>query len=395
MRPAAPMSFSRVLHGDFQASRYVISNTFSVSPEDGVEIDSTYKPSAGTVGRSINSIVDFFKEKFMRSSFSMPDKNRWKFDWEFAMMGRQYVPLSSMHFSASESISDRIRRFTSKDDAEFKLGDRYELVLKNVDANSTGHYRCINRHGRHVISNMYFLEVSNAKKVVPVWSLGNFEPGWIFQLNGSLGVNELPSIPLKSGLFVKEKMKYSAKASVWSKCSYCSSNRGEQTRHIKCYLEVFRNSSGSENWKLCFQPSTNFDDQPEEYRYMNLYDKISCSSTLVPLELRRRLKKMGNNKVYLETRPCFEPCSSAEEINRIVNSSQDLGDIRTLDYLPGGEFVFGNILPRLLPPVVRRVQVSLALQKNLGTCFSAGTWKRSSSDVMPKTDWSECRRPLV
>uniref|UniRef100_A0A8R1HM45 Uncharacterized protein n=2 Tax=Caenorhabditis japonica TaxID=281687 RepID=A0A8R1HM45_CAEJA len=33
-----------------------------VSPEDGVEIDSTYKPSAGTVGRTLNSIVDFFKE---------------------------------------------------------------------------------------------------------------------------------------------------------------------------------------------------------------------------------------------------------------------------------------------------------------------------------------------
>uniref|UniRef100_A0A8R1ELS5 Bestrophin homolog n=1 Tax=Caenorhabditis japonica TaxID=281687 RepID=A0A8R1ELS5_CAEJA len=34
----------------------------NVSPEDGVEIDSTYKPSAGTVGRTLNSIVDFFKE---------------------------------------------------------------------------------------------------------------------------------------------------------------------------------------------------------------------------------------------------------------------------------------------------------------------------------------------
>lgn len=107
-------------------------------------------------------------QKFLRSSFSMPDKNRWKFDWQYAMMGRMFVPLSSMHFDASESISDRIRRFTSKDEAEFKIGDRYELVLKDVDANSTGHYRCINRHGRNVISNMYFLEVSNTKKIIPV-----------------------------------------------------------------------------------------------------------------------------------------------------------------------------------------------------------------------------------
>ncbi|CAI2351017.1 unnamed protein product [Caenorhabditis sp. 36 PRJEB53466] len=309
-----------------------------VSPEDGVEIDSTYKPSAGTVGRSMHSIVDFFKEKFMRSSFSMPDKNRWKFDWEFAKMGRMFVPLSSMHFSSSESISDRIRRFTSRDEADFKLGDRYELVLKSVDANSTGHYRCMNRHGRNVISNMYFLEVSNSKKILA--------------MNGSIGVDKLPATSLKSGKFEKERLKFEVKASEWSKCSYCSSDRGEQTRHIKCYL----------------QPSVNFASQMKEYRYMNLYDKISCSSSLVPLKLRKQLKEMGNDKVILETRPCFEQCTSNEELGRIVNSSQDLGDIRTLDYLPGGEFVFGNILPRLLPPVVRRVHLVLENDPQVLSC---------------------------
>uniref|UniRef100_A0A8R1ELE4 Uncharacterized protein n=2 Tax=Caenorhabditis japonica TaxID=281687 RepID=A0A8R1ELE4_CAEJA len=241
----------------------------NVSPEDGVEIDSTYKPSAGTVGRTLNSIVDFFKEKFMRSSFSMPDKNRWKFDWEFAMIGRMFVPLSSMHFSASESISDRIRRFNSKDEADFRLGDRYELVLRNVDANNSGHYRCVNNHERHLISQMYFLEVSNSKNIV--------------------------------------------------------------------------------------EPTVNVPLQKKEYLYLNLYDKVPCSSTLVPLHLRKKLKEMGNHKIYLESRPCYEECTSEEEIRKSVNSSQDLGDIRTLDYLPGGEFVFGNILPRLLPPVVRRL----------------------------------------
>ncbi|EFO92349.1 hypothetical protein CRE_10976 [Caenorhabditis remanei] len=309
-----------------------------VSPEDGVEIDSTYKPSAGTVGRSMNYMVDFFKEKFLRSSFSMPDKDRWKFDWEFAMMGRMFVPLSSMHFDASESISDRVRRFTSKDEAEFKLGDRYELVLKNVDANSTGHYRCINRHGRNVISNMYFLEVSNMKKIVA--------------LNGTIGVEKLPSVPLKPGKVEKMKLKYTVKASDWSKCSYCSSDRGEQTRHIKCYI----------------QPFTNIASQKLQYRYLILYDKIPCTSSLVPLEVRKKLKEIGNDQIFLETRPCFEECTGAEEINRIVNKSQDLGDIRTLDYLPGGEFVFGNVLPRLLPPVVRRVQLVLSNDPQVLSC---------------------------
>ncbi|EGT46833.1 hypothetical protein CAEBREN_19866 [Caenorhabditis brenneri] len=309
-----------------------------VSPEDGIEIDSTYKPSAGSVGRTMNYVVDFFKEKFLRSSFSMPDEDRWKFDWEFAMMGRMYVPLSSMHFDASESISDRIRRFTSKDEAEFKLGDRYELVLKNVDANSTGHYRCMNRHGRNIISNMYFLEVSNTKKIVPI--------------NGSLGVDTLPTVPLKSGKVSSVHLKYITKASDWSKCSYCSSDRGEQTRHLRCYIE----------------PMVKVPSQIPNLRYMNLYNKIPCTSTLVPLDLRKKMKAIGNDQIFLETRPCFEECTGAEAINRIVNSSQDLGDIRTLDYLPGGEFVFGNILPRLLPPVVRRVQLVLSNDPQVLSC---------------------------
>ncbi|CCD74045.1 Ig-like domain-containing protein [Caenorhabditis elegans] len=310
-----------------------------VSPEDGVEIDSTYKPSAGSVGRTVNYVVDFFKQKFLRSSFSMPDKNRWKFDWQYAMMGRMFVPLSSMHFDASESISDRIRRFTSKDEAEFKIGDRYELVLKDVDANSTGHYRCINRHGRNVISNMYFLEVSNTKKIIP--------------LNGSLGVETLPAeVTLKNSKFVKENLKVETKAGPWSKCSYCSSDRGEQTRTIKCYVE----------------PSVRISALNPELRYLGLYDKIPCSSTLLPLDLRTKLKRIGNHQIFLETRPCFEECTGSEEISRIVNSSQDLGDIRTLDYLPGGEFVFGNILPRLLPPVVRRVRLVLENDPQVLSC---------------------------
>uniref|UniRef100_A0A1I7T2A3 FTH domain-containing protein n=1 Tax=Caenorhabditis tropicalis TaxID=1561998 RepID=A0A1I7T2A3_9PELO len=164
-----------------------------------------------------------------------------------------YVPLSSMHFDASESISDRIRRFTSKDEAEFKLGDRYELVLKNVDGNK-------------------------------------------------------------------------------------------------------------------FQPTVSVMSQKPEFRYLYLYDKIPCTSTLVPLEFRKKLKKIGNDQIFLQTRPCFEECTGAEELNRIVNKSQDLGDMRTLDYLPGGEFVFGNVLPRLLPPVVRRVQLVLSDDPQVLSC---------------------------
>ncbi|CAB3405818.1 unnamed protein product [Caenorhabditis bovis] len=299
-----------------------------VSPEDGLEIDSTYKPSAGLVGRMLKNVEDFFKEKFLRSSYSMPDKNRWKFDWEFAMLGRGFVPLSNMHFSASDSITDRILRFVRQDDADFKLGDRYELVLKNVDANNTGFFRCINRHGRNIISNMYFVEVVNHVDIVSI--------------SGELNNNEIPEeVQLTSQKFEEEKLNAEPKASQWSECSYCGSDRGEQMRSIRCYIE----------------PMLDHEHLPNNSKFVTLFDKIPCTSSLVPLEIRNKIKAAENHVVYVQIKPCFVPCTKKEQIEREINSSEDLGELRTLDYLPAGEFIFGNLLPRLLPPVMRRVQL--------------------------------------
>ncbi|KAJ1367869.1 hypothetical protein KIN20_028879 [Parelaphostrongylus tenuis] len=58
-----------------------------------------------------------------------------------------------------EKIADKVKRFLARDSAKIRVGDRYELRLTMVDRNHSGYYRCVNKHGRRVVSMMYFLDV--------------------------------------------------------------------------------------------------------------------------------------------------------------------------------------------------------------------------------------------
>ncbi|CAI5447786.1 unnamed protein product [Caenorhabditis angaria] len=300
-----------------------------VSPEDGIEIDSTYKPSSGIVGRNLNAAIDFFKKVLMKSShIIIDDKDQWKYDWEFAKTSQEtgFRTLSSMHFSISAAISDRIKRFQSKDESEFKLGDRYELVLKNVNGGSNGFYRCKNSHRRNIISNMYYLEVINKKTID------------ILSSNSSSN-----SISMKSGK-IENEIEYEIGKSLWNECSMCSSIHGEKLRIHQCFIKI---------------PSKPADIQ-NKYPIFELFDKIPCTSTLVPLNLRKQLRNLGLNKIYIEVEKCLKTCPNLEsELAQVTQKSQLGGEFRVLDYVPAGEFVFGDILPRLLPPVIRRVQIVL------------------------------------
>ncbi|KIH61463.1 hypothetical protein ANCDUO_08268 [Ancylostoma duodenale] len=84
----------------------------SVSPENAVEIESTYKPSAGTIGRAVMKAVDFFKERLLRVTSRVKDPNLWKYDWQRAIMGQDWRPLTKMHETGMrvEKIADKVKR---------------------------------------------------------------------------------------------------------------------------------------------------------------------------------------------------------------------------------------------------------------------------------------------
>ncbi|CAD6196715.1 unnamed protein product [Caenorhabditis auriculariae] len=330
-----------------------------VSPEDGIEIETTYKPSAGAIGRMASSAVDFFKERLLKSTFSMPDKDRWKFDWEFAPIGKRFSQLSSMHRTSAEKVSDKINRFLNREDAKFGLGDRYELLLKSVTANQTGYFRCANRHLRNVVSNTYFLEVITKKK--------------FNHIEGELGSNAiLKDVDLTSGEFGDLKLKYETKASEWSSCSYCSQETGEETRNIQCLLK----------------PSVPPNLLPSEASWILLFGVVPCSSSLVPIELRKHLKSLGNDVVHIEHRPCWEDCKTQAAVGREVKSPDELGEFRVMDYLPAGEYLFGELLPRILPPVARKVILVVEGDSLVMTC-------QRIYDVSHGVHWFSMKRGLL
>ncbi|KHJ92836.1 hypothetical protein OESDEN_07266 [Oesophagostomum dentatum] len=302
----------------------------SVSPENAVEIESTYKPSAGTIGRAFKKAVDFFKERILRLSSRVRDTNLWKYDWQRAIMGQDWRPLTKMHEAGMrvEKIADKVKRFLARDRAKVRVGDRYELRLTAVDRNATGYYRCVNKHGKNrVVSSMYYLDVISRVKIKMVKSKLNEIPASIPQWKKEIGKNLVAKMV----------------ASPWSECSKCGEEIGEQARSVQCMIEVFK--------ILLFQSLVPLSHLVPESSWIQLFGTVPCYSTLVPLDLRYQF---ASSTIYVQYRPCWRQCTTQTAKDRNLTSVDELGERRVLDYIPKGEFLFGEILPRLTAPVVRR-----------------------------------------
>ncbi|KAK6021312.1 hypothetical protein OSTOST_13015, partial [Ostertagia ostertagi] len=134
-----------------------------VSPENAVEIESTYKPSAGTIGRAFIAAIDFFKE-MSTSGSTIGNGPSW------AKTGAHSTKMHEAGMRV-EKIADKVKRFLARDSARIRVGDRYELRITAVDRNLTGYYRCVNKHGKNrVVSSMYYLDVVSRANIKMVKS---------------------------------------------------------------------------------------------------------------------------------------------------------------------------------------------------------------------------------
>ncbi|CAI4223828.1 unnamed protein product [Auanema sp. JU1783] len=296
-----------------------------VSPEDAVEIESTYKPSSGSVGRVFKKAVDFFKKR-LSPGWGLFDERKWKYDWEFARPGRIWRDLTNIHQRQHklDAVSEKIKRFLSRDSDRQTLGDRYELTLKNVDVNNTGFYRCINKYKKvHRISLAFFLDVRSESKTQMVAS-GSPEIQSAYE-----------SFPERK--FMNQSLKARIRPYQWSICNKCGNQtNGEEIRLHQCVIE----------------PNIPFLNKlPKSSDWIKLFGTAPCDSSIVPLSLR---KFIGQTARLIEYRPCNNTCKSLEIEDRNITSVDELSDFRVLDYIPKGEFLFGEILPRLLAPVIRK-----------------------------------------
>ncbi|KAK5968854.1 Ig domain-containing protein [Trichostrongylus colubriformis] len=252
-----------------------------LSPENAVEIESTYKPSAGTIGRVFITAIDFFKEKILRATGKVRDVNKWKYDWQRAIMGQDWRPLTKMHETGMrvEKIADKVKRFLARDSARLRVGDRYELRITAVDRNMTGYYRCVNKHGKNrVVSAMYYLDV-------------------ISRANIRMIKSKLDAIPPAVTLSKQEiggKLIAKPVVSPWSECSKCGKEVGEQARSIQCMIE----------------PDGRLTGLPVDSRWIYLFGTVPCYSTLVPLQQRRQFASSPN---FVQYRPCWvrDLCTSS------------------------------------------------------------------------------------
>ncbi|XGW26358.1 hypothetical protein V3C99_007181 [Haemonchus contortus] len=244
-----------------------------VSPENAIEIESTYKPSAGSIGRAFIAAFDFFKEKILRSTNKIRDVNKWKYDWQRAIMGQDWRLLTKMHETGIrvEKIADKVKRFLARDNARIRVGDRYELRITNVDRNITGYYRCVNKHGKNrVVSAMYYLDVISRANIKMIKSK----------------LDEIPSAVTLKEEILSGKLKAKPVVSPWGECSKCGEEIGEQARSIQCMIE----------------PDGPISHLPPASTWIHLFGTVPCYSTLVPLEQRRQF---ASSTTFVQYRPCW------------------------------------------------------------------------------------------
>ena len=168
-------------------------------------------------------------------------------------------------------------RFLSRDNAKWTLGDQYELHLRNVDRNASGFYRCINRKIAGETSRiarmgtMFFLDV----KARIHWAMMPSEEETIPKEIGKL----FPKTIDKS-----RKLRIQPKATLWSKCSQCGDRMGEQVRTVQCTISSATRylSQNPANW-------------------IKLVGSAPCSSSLVPVEIRRSYK----SPKVIQYRKCY------------------------------------------------------------------------------------------
>lgn len=262
--------------------------------------------------------------------------NKWKYDWQRAIMGQDWRPLTKMHEKGmrTEKIIDKVKRFLARDSARIRVGDLYELRITAVDANMTGYYRCVNKHGKNrVVSAMYYLDVISRVNIKLIKSK----------------LDEIPSAAMIPEQKIGNKLIAKSVTSPWSECSKCGDEIGEQARSVSCIIES----------------TVPLPRLPPESAWLQLFGAVPCYSSLVPLENRRQF---ASSVHFVQYRPCWRECTTQKYVDRNLTSVDELGEVRVLDYIPKGEFLFGEVLPRLLAPVVRKNYLTTEGDPAVFTC---------------------------
>ncbi|GMR47376.1 hypothetical protein PMAYCL1PPCAC_17571, partial [Pristionchus mayeri] len=135
-----------------------------ISPEDALEIESVWKPSASIISkRSKKKMVDSLRNFVFRDVEKPPEESNWKFEWEYQSPGeKNWLPLTKNHKKRTllAKTLSIIMAFADRNNPhKVSVGDRYELIMGNVSLRGPGLYRCVNKYDKlSLVASLYYIE---------------------------------------------------------------------------------------------------------------------------------------------------------------------------------------------------------------------------------------------
>ncbi|CAD5226512.1 unnamed protein product [Bursaphelenchus xylophilus] len=307
----------------------IILNCLScLTPQEEDAVEDLWKPNENVLGRKLGDLWNKFKVFLSGNNDTaaevtygwdyMPFQQR--ADWKPAIDLTEPKTLTRKAIKALEGL------FKTK--TKLKIGSHFELLISDLNQTDTGWYRCSKRTPQEYITSLYFVQVVRPPNVIikHINSSAKSEP--------SLKDREI-RIPTYKQFHDYNLVAYK-KHTDWSPCNLCGPTIGESLRRVQCYVKPLDKFPTSSPFAAIFE----------------LFGSLPCNSALLPLRIRRQLKKYPEVQ---EFKFCKRKCISPENETRVVEKVDKTGRKVVHDIIPPKEYSFFERLPLLKPSVSRKV----------------------------------------
>uniref|UniRef100_A0AC35TRH5 Ig-like domain-containing protein n=1 Tax=Rhabditophanes sp. KR3021 TaxID=114890 RepID=A0AC35TRH5_9BILA len=302
-----------------------------LTPEEREHTEDAWKPNGNTLMRKISKIK-YGVMKMLKSEEDIEaDKihdERWNYQWHVIRPGnkqKRWLDLYKAPRSKGsyKSAVQYVKSFFAED-KKFRIGDNFQIEIKNLQSENLGFYRCLNtKDPTAPAGNFYFVD------------LINIQPVEFINFNESKVLLDA----LKQD-FPEEKVQRYGRVSQWSKCDICDNEHSVQRKVVECYIRPM--------------PGVTLADMAKSFNFsiLELFGEVPCSSTLIPPFFRGHRKPFTK---YLIVKRCRLKCEDHHEqiVEEKIYGNDEAGNRILIDTLPADEYSVQHRLPQLKPEVQR------------------------------------------
>ncbi|CAJ0568554.1 unnamed protein product, partial [Mesorhabditis spiculigera] len=298
-------------------------------PEDELFIRQVCKPGKSHGEKIFHNFLTHIRTFVLGANTNL---NQWKNDWFFLANGDHMWTEITQNFKMkgiSELLNNKFfkKAFGLASRAKYHQGDGYELRIDNASRTDIGFYKCARTPGMSEIAtsgnieSLTFLDVYTNRES---------------KIQDFLDKENITKTKEEIAMEAEfDGVRTFAKATPWSRCNRCGAVIGEMVRTVECHVMPVTLSNLSSGWE-----------------HLRLFHSVPCASSLVPL---RHRKEIGRHPILYQFRSCHIHCDSKEHATRVFRSRDQFGKASYVERIPGGEFIFGELLPRLHRQVVREI----------------------------------------